>query len=205
MDWINELYVKLYRRRTDDDLLLSWEARALWHEMLKLFDRSGLITTRRGALGLAVLVGIPHAVVESALTELEQDGRVRTVDNGFFAPNFKTAQEASKSDRLRQQESRELRRQRASLQSVTTRHEQSHGVTSVTDCHSDLIRSEQSRSDPSRRASARDLLFPEKHRRVRIPEDPGVFMVLDESDKCLGLVRIREDGSEEIVAEKGTQ
>jgi len=109
MDWPNEEYVKVYRRETDDDLVLSWQARALWKEMLVKFDRSGLIETRRGARGLAAMVRWPLDVVEVALPELVEDGRVRPVATGFFAPNFLEAQEASKSDRARQRESRQRR------------------------------------------------------------------------------------------------
>jgi hypothetical protein len=204
MDWFNELYVKLYRRRTDDDLLLSWEARALWHEMLKLFDRSGLITTRRGALGLAVLTGIPHEVVERALPELLEDGRVRVTDGGWIAPNFIAAQEATKSHALRQKEYRERIRTKALSQSGDTSlsvsdtngHARDGTRQRVTPSDSDLIRSEQNRSE-LRRACARDLLFPAEYERRRVPEDPSLFMVIDKNGDYHGLVRLREDGSEE--------
>lgn len=189
MDWSNELYVKLYRRVTDDDLLLSWEARALWHEMLKRFDRSGFITTRRGAPGLAVLVGIPLEVVERALGQLELDGRVKAVDVGFFAPNFMPAQETSKSNRLRQQEVRDKRRMQAVSQL------RNGSSQPVIDRHSDLIRSEPSRSEPIARG-ARVICFSAELERRRIPEEPGVFMVIDDSGSCLGLVRIDDDGNE---------
>jgi len=161
MDWSNELYVKLYRRETDDDLLLSWDARALWHEMLKRFDRSGLLTTRRGVLGLAALVRGDVAVIEHAIAELEQDGRVRRVDAGWLAPNFVPAQDARKNDRLRQQEAREKRRREAinSIEphnDVTGRDESSHDVTrghepshDVTPCHSEIRSEEKRRSETS--------------------------------------------------------
>lgn len=207
MDWSNELYVKVYRRDTADDLLLSWEARALWHEMLRKFDRSGIIKARRGAQGLAALVRIPVEVVENALAELLDDGRVQTTDGGWVAPNYMEAQEATKAHALRQREYRERERRKAISQSSDTplresdetrRDGDTNGQT-VTQSDSDLIRSEPNRSDLSRGARARDLLFPAEYERRRIPEDPGVFMVLDSIGKYLGSVRIREDGSEEAV------
>ncbi len=137
MDWHNEPYVKSYTRETDDDLMLSWQALALWRAMLLKFDRSGLLETRRGVRGLAALVRIPFDVVEVALPELLSDGRLVSVDTGYFAPNFMEAQEASKSDKLRQRESR-LRRAQSALTgqvsnhtnvSVTNRDQTSRAVT----------------------------------------------------------------------------
>lgn len=109
MDWSNEDYVRMYTRETSDDLLLSWKAVALWRAMLCKFDRAGLIATRRGSRGLAALVRIPHEVVEPALAELIDDGRVQCKEVGYFAPNFLAAQSATKSDRQRQREARERR------------------------------------------------------------------------------------------------
>jgi hypothetical protein len=139
MDWSNEEYVKVYRRETDDDLLLSWEARALWAAMMIKFDRSGLIPTRRAARGLAAVVRIPLDVTERALPELLEDGRVVQVGGGYFAPNFLTAQEATKSDKLRQRESRQRKAELLSQSTavvtkrdgaVTNRDETSRDVTS---------------------------------------------------------------------------
>lgn len=110
MDWSNEPYVKVYTRETDDDLALSWEALALWNQMLKRFDRAGVLETKRGPRGLAAIVRIPASVVERALPELLTDGRLREVPTGYVSPNFLAAQEAKKSDRMRQRESRERRR-----------------------------------------------------------------------------------------------
>lgn len=120
MDWSNEPYVRMYTRETDDDLVLSWDAHSVWRAMLLKFDRSGTIETKRGARGLAALLRAPLEVVERALPELLTDGRLVEIDTGFLAPNFMAAQEANKSDRLRQKESRDRRRSQ-SLQSVTNR------------------------------------------------------------------------------------
>lgn len=120
MDWSNEPYVKLYTRETDDDLVLSWQARAVWHELLKKLDRSGVLQTRRGARGVAAAVRIPLDVVTHALAELLDDGRLQETEAGYFAPNFIAAQEAKKSDKLRQKEARERRAARASEEALVT-------------------------------------------------------------------------------------
>lgn len=121
MDWANEPYVKAYTRETDDDLALSWEALAVWRAMLLRFDRSGVIETKRRSRGLAAVVRIPFEVVDRALPELLEDGRIREVPMGYFAPNYIEAQEATKSDKLRQKESRERRRSRNLDHPVTKR------------------------------------------------------------------------------------
>lgn len=189
MDWSNEIYVRVYTRETDDDLALSWEARALWSAMLTKFDRSGIIATKRGARGLAALVRIPPNVVEGALPELLADGRLHEVDGGYLAPNFTEAQNASKSDRLRQRESRDMARARklmdvtirdsivtnrdadvtnrdetgsALLVSVTDRHEMSRDVTLSLAVHS---KAEQSESGaPARARSSQQGPEPDTHR-----------------------------------------
>jgi hypothetical protein len=137
MDWPNENYVRLYTRETDDDLVLSWEARAVWHEMLKRFDRSGLIELRRGRKGLAAVLRVPVEVVERGVPELIEDGRIRELESGYFAPNFMEAQEATKSDRQRQKESRERRRSKHAVtdqdEPVTNRDETSRHVVTKRD------------------------------------------------------------------------
>lgn len=130
MDWSNEDYVRMYTRETSDDSMLSWQAIALWRAMLCRFDRSGLIDTRRGHRGLAALVRIPADVVEPALAELIEDGRVQFKACGYFAPNFMTAQTATKSDKQRQKESRDRRNATAqAMPNVTERDQMSRVVT----------------------------------------------------------------------------
>lgn len=144
IDWANEPYVRLYKRKTDDDLLLSWQARAVWHEMLKEFDRSGLIETRRGVQGLAAVIRIPLDVVEGALGELIEDGRVRSIPGvGFASKNYIVANDTPRSDKARQKESRNSRilsalsstnieiDRHAVSRDVTSRHAESRGVTHI--------------------------------------------------------------------------
>ncbi len=124
----------MYTRETPDDRELSWDALALWRTLLVKFDRSGLLPLRNGWHSVAKAIGWPSEVVLRAGPELINDGRVRMVEVGLFAPNFSEAQTASKSDKVRQRESRERRRTRAdSMQDIditTTGHEQSQPVTS---------------------------------------------------------------------------
>jgi hypothetical protein len=132
MDWSNEDYVRMYTRETADDLELSWEALALWRAMLCKFDRSGVIPVRNGWPSIARMVRMPVDVVERAGTELVTDGRVRVTKHGFVAPNFTEAQTASKSDKARQQESRDRRRAAAMVkvhEITSAGHTASHGVT----------------------------------------------------------------------------
>ena len=113
MDWSNEDYVRVYTRDTADDAELSWQALALWHAMLRKFDRAGLLPVRNGWISVARVVRMPDDVVLEAGHELERDGRVVMTPKGVFAPNFTAAQTARKSDRARQQESRDRRRAEA--------------------------------------------------------------------------------------------
>jgi hypothetical protein len=129
IDWSNEPFARLYKRETDDDLLLSWEARAVWHEFLKKCDRSGMLETRRGVPGLAALLRVPLDVIENALQQLIEDGRLRSVPNvGFVAPNYLQANDAPRSDRVRQAESR-LRRKQDALSGGNPKSE------TLADCH----------------------------------------------------------------------
>lgn len=135
IDWSNEDYARLYKRETDDDLLLSWEARAVWHEFLKRCDKSGFLETKRGVKGFAALIRIPTDVVERVLQELIEDGRLQSVPHaGFLAPNYVTANYVARSDRARQAQSRLSRRVAGRAGSSG---EQSEGSDSGSDSASD--------------------------------------------------------------------
>jgi hypothetical protein len=152
IDWANEPYVRLYKRKTDDDLLLTWEARAVWHEMLKEFDRSGIIATRRGVRGLAAVIRVPVEVVERVMPELIEDGRIQSIPHvGFASKNYLVANDTPRSNRARQEESRTRRIQTvlSSTNSEITSNAVSHGVTPDNAESRDVthIRSYQDRSD----------------------------------------------------------
>lgn len=203
MDWSNEPWRKFYIRETDDDLLLGWEARAVWHEFLKKCDATGLIKTRRGALGLAAILKVPADVTARSLESLAADGRLQEVEAGFWAPNFVDAQAARTSTGQRKRDERTRGRAKSNGHNidVTRSHSTSHDVTvSHSMSRSDQIRSERSDQRDQTRAYAREVFSPALIRRM-IPEHPGVFMVLDADGFSVGLVRRLADGSEEIVQE----
>ncbi len=103
IDWSNEDFARLYKRDTDDDLLLSWEAEAVWHKFLKKCDKSGVLATKRGVQGMAALLRIPLDVVERVLQELLEDGRIRSLPpTGFIAPNYVDANYVARSNNARQ-------------------------------------------------------------------------------------------------------
>jgi hypothetical protein len=118
VDWSNERYVRLYTRDTETVLLQSWQARAVFREMLRKCDRAGVIECRTGERGLAVILNMPVDVVRENLPTLIEDGSVAEHEHGYYLPNFIEAQEAPASDKQRAKESRHTRRDRAK-----------HGVT----------------------------------------------------------------------------
>lgn len=153
MRWEDESYVRLYKRETPEWAVLSWEARALFHEMLKKVDLAGILMVgKSGIRGLAGLVRMPVDVVERALHSddgLLADGCVVAIEGGFMMPNYVEAQQAKSSDRARKQEQRARARaaKLATSQSVTPSHTVSEPVDepdntgqSVTPCD-DLSRS----------------------------------------------------------------
>lgn len=170
VDWSNEEYVRLYTRETADDLELGWEALALWRAMLTKFDRAGLIRARNGWRSVAALVRMPVDVVERVGPDLLTDGRVRKVDDGFYAPNFTEAQTATKSDKARQRESRDRRREQAESQFVTKRDTESRNVTE-SHAASHVVTSGHAASQNVTLASAEPLLKLRDAEALLIPRD----------------------------------
>ena len=177
MRWEDEPYVRLYKRETPEWAVLSWEARALFHEMLKKTDLAGiLIVGKSGLRGLAGLVRMPVNVVDRALHGEEgllADGCVVEIDGGYLMPNYVEAQQARQSDRARKQEQRNRdraaklatsravtprppasevsREQEETGQSVTNRDDESQNVTDRHGESHDVTRghSEQSKAKQS--------------------------------------------------------
>lgn len=157
IDWASDDFARLFKRETDDDLLLSWEALAAWHMFLKKCDKSGLIETKRGVRGLSAVLRIPLEVLDRVLEELLEDGRIRNApDRGFYAPNYARANYTARTPGSRQADARI--RSAITMTSphgagssdacdglqngVTSSHMESRGVTSshVVDPISDQIR-----------------------------------------------------------------
>lgn len=148
IDWSGEPFARLFKRETDDDLLLSWEARAVWHEFLKRCDRNGRIETKRGVRGFAALIRIPLEVVERVLQELIEDGRIQSEPGrGFVSPNYVTANYTPRSAAARMAD---VRVRQAGLPSgtssphVTARNEASRDVTESDAAFPLQIRADQS-------------------------------------------------------------
>lgn len=116
MRWEDERYVRIYTRDTPSWMLLSWDAQALFLQLLRKCDRAGIVDLgRHGARAIAVLVGRPQLwepQLRAALEELIAECCVLCDDAGehLVIPGFIEAQETMQSDRLRQRESRERRR-----------------------------------------------------------------------------------------------
>lgn len=106
IDWASDHFVRLYTRETEDDLLLSWEARAVWNELLKKFDKQGDLVARKGARTIAALIRYPVEVVERALPDLLEDGRLERNENGYRAPNYHAANYTPRSSAARKAYSR---------------------------------------------------------------------------------------------------
>ena len=146
MRWEEERYVRVYTRDTTEWSMLSWEARALFVEVLRKVDRAGTLNMgRHGLRGLAALIRYPAQVVERAMPELLDDGCIVIEGSALTVPNYVIAQEAKKSDAARKREQRERDVVAASLpapepghqvtnrdtesQCVTESHERSRAVT----------------------------------------------------------------------------
>lgn len=127
MNWGDERYVRIYTRDTTDWLLWSWQARAVFVELCRKVDRAGVLEFgARGPKAIAAHLRIPWEVVEPALGELTESGTVEIRDGALVVINFLEAQEAIKSDRARQKDSRNRRREHVG---VTKRDRKSRPVT----------------------------------------------------------------------------
>lgn len=132
MRWDDEAYVRLYKRETPEWCLLSWQARALFHELLKRVDMAGLLMVGKSGLrGLAGLVRMPLDVVRDAMhgeDGLLADGCVLEVDGGYLIPNYVEAQQAKQSDRVRKAEQR-ARDRAAKIDEANAKAAESRDVT----------------------------------------------------------------------------
>lgn len=95
MRWEDERWVKLYTRDDPEWLILSWQARGLFYELLRKVDRAGILPLGRiGAKGVAVLVRGSWAEVQGPLDELLADGCLAISGDKLLIPGFTSAQEA---------------------------------------------------------------------------------------------------------------
>lgn len=162
MNFEDESYVRLYKRKTVTSKLIGWEGRACLAALLIEVDRAGVLDLEGmdPADALAAMADMPIEIVRVGMARLLERGVVIVHDGQLFLPRFLEAQEARQSDAQRQRESRAKRAARSDgwsptarvtlpeseSQSVTERdHMTSQDVTSchdvtppVTPCHSVL-------------------------------------------------------------------
>lgn len=188
MDWSNERYVRLYTRDSADMLAVGWEGRLVLYELIRKVDRAGILDHGGDLEIVPEMLRVPQDVFLTGFAKLMKREVVLVTDRAIVLPGFIEAQEAPQSDRLRQQESRHRRRDRAVAESrnVTSGHEAGPDVTSGhegsrrdTPCHSkpnqpDPANPDLDTSPPARRSAPippeaeqladelRDLLVAEK-------------------------------------------
>lgn len=146
MDYGDEPYRRLYTRRTVTNKRLKWEGRAVMHEMHYEFDRAGVFEFPDDdpADSIAVATELPIKIVRIGLERLFATKTWILRPHAIVWPNYVLAQNCPRSDRVRQQESRERRRDEAiknplqnggQSQNVTNCHDPTVPVTDVTNGH----------------------------------------------------------------------
>lgn len=150
MNFEDEPYVRLYKRKTITFKRIGWEGRlVLWHLMLEV-DRAGIVDVGEGdeAGAVAVLLDLPEDIVRTGLSRLASHGVTRRHGTTLVISRFIEAQEATRSDASRAREYRERRRDAAS-RGVTS---ESRNVTApsrtVTDGHEPSLSTLQYITDP---------------------------------------------------------
>lgn len=134
MDWSDERYVRLYTRDTADWVSWPWQSRVLLPLLTRKCDRVGRIGMGRGGhKTLAALLLIPEKIVKIGLEGLLHDGCVVQDGQLLMLKNFQEAQEAIKSDAIRQRE----RRDRERLKTMESMSQASRDVTHVTKRHAE--------------------------------------------------------------------
>lgn len=160
MDWSNESYVRLYVRNTTTWRRLGFEGQTMLMHLLRIVDRAGVLDIEDMSPGEAASLhtGAPAEFAELGMSKLLELKALIHDGTRLVFPNFIEAQEATKSDRQRQKESRERRavtnRDERSL-IVTKSHELSQVVTSG---HSLLCSAVPDLTDPPPARVGSDLI-----------------------------------------------
>lgn len=136
MNFEDERYIRVYTRKTVTAKLIGWEGRTvLWHLMSEV-DRAGVFDLggEEPAEAIAAVADILIDVARVGMQRLLSRGVVERHGDALLIPRFIEAQEAKQSDKQRQRESRERRRdvtRRDSMLShgVTDSHESEQSVT----------------------------------------------------------------------------
>jgi hypothetical protein len=132
MDFANEYYVRIYTRDTTTWKRLAWDGQNVLMQMLRKMDMAGVLDIEDMEPWEAVVLHCPDAPEDVARRGMALCLRFGVIEhNGHFlvAPKYREANEANKSDRQRQVESRARRRASALERSVTPRDVESQDVT----------------------------------------------------------------------------
>jgi hypothetical protein len=138
LDFANETYVRLYTRDTTTWKRLLFNGQTVLMHVLRKLDFAGV-------LDLEDMQPWEAAVLHCGIPEdIARDGMARCLDRGVLvhrghflvAPRYRDANEATKSDRQRQLESRARRRSRALDETVTESDHESRPVTRGHACSS---------------------------------------------------------------------
>ena len=111
MRWEDERYVRIYTRDTGDMILMGWEARALFYEIIRKADRAGILDLgKAGKSCLGDFLHMPQDVVDRLLPILVENEMIVETPTALIVRNYIDAQEAVSTPASRQRYSREYRR-----------------------------------------------------------------------------------------------
>ena len=111
MRWEEERYVRIYTRDTGDMILMGWEARALFYEIIRKADRAGILDLgKSGKACLGTFLHMPQEVVDRLLPILVENEMVIETPTALIVRNYIEAQESVSTPASRQRYSREYRR-----------------------------------------------------------------------------------------------
>lgn len=132
MDFANEYYVRIYTRDTTTWKRLRFNGQTVLMHVLRKMDQAGVLDVEDMEPWEAAVLHchIPEDIARAGMDRcLELEVLVHS-ESYLVAPRYREANEASKSDRQRQLESRSRRRLRALEQSDTSRDRLLRAVTS---------------------------------------------------------------------------
>lgn len=110
MDFQDESYVRLYTRDTKTWLRLGFEGQCVLTFLIRKLDRSGVLDgIEEPAADVALVTGVPLAVVEVGLARLLERGVLELQGDRLVMPNYVEAQNCRQTDRVRKLESRAKR------------------------------------------------------------------------------------------------
>lgn len=147
MDFANEPYVRLYTRNSTTWRRLPWQARAIFPSILRVVDRAGILPLEgmTPAAAVALHIEMPLEFVEAGLPALmapmdqanPSTAVIHLTSHGLLVRRFIDANEAIKSDKQRQRDSRARRRDLAAADSIPPKpdHKPSEVSRAVTNGH----------------------------------------------------------------------